>query len=168
MKYMNDDMYMFNGITIPCKATEGDISIVESGGVRGDRYEPHYANPVHKGDALAIVGCTDDGDPLVEVATGNNGPIIGFADARPEPSIDPTTNYTKAQAISANMLRNCGAETTFTDIRPVTAKTGEGITAGDYVKHGADGQSFEKSETETNMIALSDQNSEDRVNIGIK
>jgi len=165
---MNDDIYMFNGITLPCKATEGAISIQESGSVKGDMMVPVYANPIKKGKAVAIVGITEDGYPLVELATGSNGTIIGFAHDKPEPKEDPTQSYTKAQAISANVLRFCGVETAFTDIRPVTAKAGEGIKVGNYVKYGADGQSFEKSNNETNMIALSDQDSENRVNIGIK
>ena len=164
---MNDDIFMFNGITLPCKATEGAISIVETGSVTGNKEEPIYANPIKKGRTVALVGVTEDGYPLVELATGSNGPIIGFAHDKPEPSEDPTKDYTKAQAISAGVLRYCGVETTFVDIRPVTAKAGEGIEAGDYVKYGADGQLFEKSNDETKMIALSNQNSENRVNIGI-
>lgn len=168
MNNMNDDIYMFNGISLPCKASEGAISIKESGSVRGNEKVPTFANPITKGVAVAITGVTADGYPIVEVATGSNGPRIGFAHDKPENSIDPTQDYTKAQAIADNMLRYCGVETTFTDIRPVPAKAGEGIKAGNYVKDGADGQNFEKSATETNMIALSDQNSENRVNIGIK
>lgn len=165
---MTDDIYMFNGITLPCKVTEGAISIQRSQSVRGDSNDPTRANPVAQGDVVSIVGVTLDGYPLVELSDGSNGPIIGFVHDHPEASHDPTTNYTKAQAIAANELRYCGVETSFVDIRPVNAKAGEDISAGDYVQYGADGQSFEKSDTETNMIALSDQNSEDRVNIGIK
>ncbi len=165
---MNDDIFMFNGITLPCKAIEGAISIVETSSVRGDSSKPSYANPIKQGNAVALVGVTDDGYPLVEKANGTNGPIIGFAHDHPEPKEDPTTSYTKAQAISANVLRYCGVETTFTDIRPVPAKAGENIKAGDYVTYGADGQSFEKSDDETKMIALSNQDSENRINIGIK
>ena len=165
---MNDDIYMFHGINFPVKVTEGNVSIAESAGVRGNKLEPLLSNKVKQGDAVALVGVTDDGYPLVELADGTNGPIVGFADSKPEYDYDPTTNYTKAQAIAAGVLRKCGVESTFTDIRPVPAKAGEGIKAGDYVDYGADGQSFEKSDTETNRIALSDQSSENRVNIGIK
>lgn len=165
---MNDDIFMFNGITIPVKVSEGAISIKNSVSVKGDSREPTVAAPVEPGDALALVGITGDGYPLVEYATGSNGVIIGFVHDHPEYDIDPVVDYTKAQAISANMLRKCGAETTFSDIRPVNVKAGESIKAGNYVKYGADGQTFEKSNTETNMIALSDQGSENRINIGIK
>ena len=163
---MNDDIYMFKGINFPAKAVEGAISIKKSAGVRGDRLEPTLANGIVQGDAVAIVGITTDGYILVEKADGTNGPIVGFADSKPEYDYDPIQDYTKQQAITANVLRKVGVESTFVDIRPVTAKAGEGIKAGNYVKYGADGQSFEKSTDETNMIALSDQGSENRINIG--
>lgn len=153
----------FKGITIPCKAVEGAISIVETDSVTGDGKKPTVANKIHQGDAVAIVG-----DFRVELAEGSNGVIIGFAHDHPEWDVDPTTNYTKAQAIAANMLKNIGVETPFTDVRTVPAKSGEGISAGDYVEFGANGQSFEKSDSETNMIALAGQNSDDEIVIGIK
>lgn len=165
---MNDDMYMFHGINFPAKVTEGAISIIESESVRGNKLEPTYAKSVKKGDALAIVGFTEDGYPLVELADGSNGPHVGFADSKPQMDIDPMKDYTAQQAITAGMLRKVGVESTFKDIRPVPVKAGEGITAGDYVTYGADGQKFEKSNAETSMIALSDQDSENRVNIGFK
>lgn len=165
---MNDDIYMFNGITLPCKVLEGAISIKKTVSVTGDSEAPSLANPVARGDAVALIGVTEDGYPLVEYADGSNGVIIGFVHDHPEYDRDPTQSYTKAEAKAAGVLRKCGVETTFDDIRPVPAKEGEGIKAGDYVAYGANGQSFEKSTDPTDMIALSDQNSEDRVNIGIK
>lgn len=165
---MNEDIFMFNGITIPVKVSEGAISIKNSVSVRGDKLEPILATPVTQGEAVALIGITDDGYPLVEYANGSNGVIIGFVHDHPEYDNDPVVDYTKAQAITAGMLRKCGVETTFTDIRAVNVKTGEGITAGDYVKYGADGQKFEKSSTATNMIALSNQGSTNRINIGIQ
>lgn len=165
---MNDDVYMFNGINFPVKVTEGAVSIKRSASVRGDKLEPLLANPVAQGDAVVIVGFTDDGYLLVEFADGTNGVPIGFVDSHPEYDYDPTQDYTKTQAVTAGVLRKCGVESTFADIRPVTAKAGEGIKAGDYVTWGEDGQSFEKSTDPTNIIALSDQNSENKLNIGLK
>lgn len=154
---------MYNGIIIPVDVIEGAISIGESASVKGDNEEPMLANKAHKGNVMAIVG-----DFQVEVATGSNGTIIGFMHDHPEYDVDPTTPYTKTQAISACMLRHGGVETSFKDVRTVTAKTSENIKAGNYVKYGADGQSFEKSATETNMIALAGQNAENKIVIGIK
>ena len=165
---MNEDIYMFNGITLPVRVAEGAISIKDTVSVKGDGKEPTLANAVKQGDAVAIIGVTDDGYPLVEYADGSNGTIIGFVHDHPEYDFDPIKDYTKAQAITAGMLRKCGVETVFDDIRPVPVKAGEGIEAGDYVKYGADGQSFEKSSDETDMIALSNQGTANRIILGIK
>lgn len=165
---MNDDIYMYQGLTIPAKVNEGAISINKSESVKGDSLTPSRANAVETGNTVALIGVTADGYPLVEKADGTNGPIIGFVHDHPEPDNDPVTSYTEQQAIAADMLRKCGVETPFSEIRAVTAKTGEGIQAGNYVKFGADGQNFEKSATETNMLSLSNQGDDNRINIAIK
>ena len=165
---MNDEIYMYDGLTIPAKASEGGISIQNTVSVKGANTGVSLANPVTEGDVVALVGVTEDNYPLVEKATGSNGVIIGFVHDNPEYDYDPITNYTKQQAITAGILRKCGVETPFSEIRPVTAKTGEGIQVGDYVEFGADGQNFEKSATETNMLSLSNQGTDNRINIAIK
>ena len=165
---MNDEIYMYNGLTIPCKVSEGAVSIQNTVSVKGSGKGVSLANPVTKGDAVAITGITEDGYLLVEKATGDNGVIIGFVHDNPEYDYDPTKNYTKQQAITNNILRKCGIETTIVDIRPVNVKAGENIAVGNYVKYGADGQKFEKSATETNIIALSTQGTDNRINIAIK
>ena len=154
---------MYNGITIPVKVVEGNITIANTVSVTGDSKKPVVANPVAPGDKVAITG-----DFRVEKADGTNGTIIGFVHDHPEYSIDPTQAYTKAQAISAGMLRECGVETAFTDVREVTAKASEGIVAGDYVEDGADGQTYEKASDATNMIALSAQDAEDKFTVAIR
>jgi len=154
---------MYKGLTIPCKAVEGTITITDTVSVTGDSKKPVLSNPIAQGDAVAITG-----DLQVEKATGSNGTIIGFVHDHPEYDVDPVTNYTKAQAISAGMLRNVGVDTAFVDVREVPCKASEGIAPGDYVKYGADGQAFEKSATETNMIALTTQGTSNIVTIGIQ
>ena len=156
---------MFNGIVIPVTAVEGIISIVETVSVTGDGAKPSVANPVKQGDAVAIVG-----DFQVEKATGSNGPIIGFVHDHPEYDIDPTTGYTKAQAISAGMLRKCGVETVFADVRTVPAKASEAITAGMYVEWSADGwkKTASSGTTVSDAIALTAQTSDDTIVIGLK
>lgn len=156
---------IFNGIIIPCKAVEGKISIVETVSVTGDGQKPSVANPVKQGDAVAIVG-----DFQVAKADGSNGAVIGFAHDHPEYDIDPTTEYTQAQAISAGMLRNLGVETVFADVRTVPAKASEAITAGMYVQWSADGwkKTASSGTTESNAIALSGQTSDDLIVIGLK
>ena len=158
---------MFNGITIPVTVVEGDITITETVSVTGDSKKPTLANPCKQGDAVAITG-----DFQVEKASGSNGVIIGFLHDHPEYKVDPATNYTKAQAISAGVLREAGVETVFSDIRTVPAKSGESITAGMYVTFHTDGQQFVKTTssgtTESNMICLSGQTTDNKIVIGIK
>lgn len=153
------------GITIPAKAIEGAISIVEGNGVQGDITAPVVAAPIKKGDAVALVHNANIDGFVVQKATGTAGEIIiGFAHDRPEFDKDPTTALTQNQAIAADALRQLGVETTFTDIRVVKAKTGEGIQAGDKVVFGASG--FEKDNTNGTILCLKGQTSENTIIIG--
>ena len=153
------------GIVIPVKAVEGAISIAETVSVNGDGKKPVVAAPIKQGDAVAITG-----DLQVEKADGTNGVVIGFAHDHPEFDVDPTKAYTKAQAISAGMLRNVGVETAFTDVRTVPAKASEAITAGMYLVWSADGykKTASSGTTVSDTIALTAQSSDDTVVIGIK
>ena len=159
------ELNMFNGITIPGTIVEGAISIKETVSVTGDEKKPTLSNPGKQGHAVAIIG-----DLQVEVADGSNGTVIGFIHDHPEYDVDPMKDYTKAQAISAGMLRKCGVETTFTDIRTVDAKASESITAGMYLVWSADGykKTASSGTTVSDTIALSAQDDDDRVIIGIK
>jgi len=169
MEDMNTMLNIFKGITFPAKAVEGAISIVETVSVTGDGTKPSLAAPVKQGDELAIIG--DDGEtPFVAKATGNNGVIIGFAHDHPEYDIDPTTAYTEAQAKSAGMLRNCGVESVFADIRTVSAKASEAIKAGMYVEWSADGwkKTASSGTTASDAICLIGQTTDDKITIGLK
>lgn len=160
---------IFKGITIPAKAVEGAVSIVEYVSVTGDGKKPKVANPVAQGDAVAIVG--DDGKhPLVSKATGANGVIIGFCHDHPEYDIDPTQGYTENQAKAADVLRKCGVDTVFSDVRTVPAKASEAITAGMYVEFSTDGwkKTASSGTTESNAIALVGQTSDDEIVVGLK
>ena len=156
---------IFKGIILPCKAVEGTITIAETASVTGDGKAPVLSAPVKQGDAVAITG-----DLQVEKADGTNGVVIGFAHDHPEYDVDPSTNYTKAQAISAGMLRNVGVETSFTDVRTVDAKASESITPGMYLVWSADGykKTASSGTTVSDTIALTAQDSDDKVVIGIK
>lgn len=159
------DVNIFNGIILPMKAVEGAISIVNTVSVHGDNKAPSVASPVKQGDAVAITG-----DFQVEKATGSNGVVIGFAHDHPEYEVDPTTNYTKTQAVNAGMLRNVGVETVFADVRTVPAKASESITPGLYVEWSADGwkKTASSGTTKSDAIALTTQGSDDKIVIGIK
>ena len=156
---------IYKWITIPVTVKEGAISIVETVSVNGDGKKPVVASPVKQGDAVVLTG-----DLQVEAADGTNGPVIGFVHDHPEFEVDPTTGYTQAQAITAGMLRQCGVETAFTDVRTVSAKSGESITAGLYVEFSADGwkKTASSGTTKSDAIALVGQNSDDKIVIGLK
>lgn len=156
---------MYKGIVLPVDAKEGKIDIIETASVNGAEKKPVLQYPVKPGDAVVL---TDE--LQVTKADGTNGVIIGFVHDNPEFSVDPTQNYTQAQAISAGMLRRCGVETTFVDIRTVPAKASEGITAGKYVEFSTDGFKLTSSSgaTESNFIALTDQTTANTVVVGIK
>lgn len=163
------EQYMFNGIILPAKVIEGAISIKDTVSVTGAEKKPTLSNQAQIGKELAIVG--HDGEyPLVELADGTNGPIIGFLHDNPEYDIDPSKDYTKAQATAAGMLRKCGVETTFVDVRTVDAKASESITPGMYVEWSADGwkKTASSGTTKSDAIALSVQGTDNRIIIGLK
>ena len=162
-------MDIFKGITIPAKALEGAVSIVETVSVTGDGPKPSVAKPIAQGDRLAIVG--DNGEePYVAKADGTNGVTIGFAHDHPEYELDPTTPYTENQAKTAGVLRNVGVETPFTDVRTVPAKASEAITAGMYVEWSVDGwkKTASSGTTVSDAICIIGQSAENEIVIGIK
>jgi len=156
---------MFNGIIIPVDVVEGAITITETVSVTGDKSEPSLAAKVEEGDAVAITG-----DFQVEKATGSNGVVIGFVHDHPEYEVDPTHNYTKTQAVNAGMLRKCGVETTFVDVRTVPAKASESITPGMYVEWSADGwkKTASSGTTKSDAIALTTQGTDNIIVVGLK
>jgi hypothetical protein len=156
---------MFNGIIIPVAAVEGQITISDAVSVHGDSKAITLAAPVKQGDAVAITG-----DFQVEKATGSNGVVIGFVHDHPEYDVDPATGYTKTQAVNAGMLRKCGVETTFADVRTVPAKASESITPGMYVEWSADGwkKTASSGTTKSDAIALTTQGSDDKIVVGLK
>jgi len=160
---------IFKGITFPAKAVEGAVTIVETVSVTGDAKKPSVAKPVKQGDAVAIIG--DDGEyTLIAKADGTNGVVVGFAHDHPEYDVDPTQDYTENQAKSADVLRKCGVESAFTDVRTVPAKASEAITAGMYVEWTKDGykKTASSGTTVSDSICLIGQTSDDEIVVGIK
>lgn len=153
------------GIVLPVQAKEGAISIANTVSVTGDGKKPVLASPVEQGDEVVLTG-----DLQVAKADGTNGAVIGFVHDHPEFDVDPTQGYTQAQAISANMLRKCGIETAFVNVRTVKAKASEAITAGMYVEFSADGwkKTASSGTTKSDAIALVGQTTDDEIVIGLK
>ena len=116
---------------------------------------------VVKGDLVEIAG-------EMTVAAHSSGVPIGYVANTPKWEIEPRINYTQAEAISADMLREAGIETFFKTIKTVDAKASEGITAGKYVVLKQEVElSASSGSTATNAIALSAQDTNNRVIIGI-
>ena len=156
------------GITFPAKALEGKISIVETVSVTGDGKKPSLASPVKQGDEVTLAG--DDGEYPYIKAAGASDVIIGFVHDHPEYDVDPTEELTENAAKTADMLRKCGVESTFIDIRTVPAKASEAITAGMYVEFSTDGwkKTASSGTTASNAICLIGQSSDDEITIGLK
>jgi len=145
------------GVIAPFKAKEGTITITEGASAHGNIKVPVMGAPIKKGDYVAL-----DGEMTVKKA-GSSDTIIGIAYNTPKWDVEPTTNYTQAQALSAGVLREVGIETKFKKILTVPAKASEGIAAGDYVTLKAE---VEKSQSATDYMALSAQDANDLVVIG--
>ena len=123
--------------------------------VNGKVVKPSYG--VKKGDFVTI-----DGEMIVKAA-GASDAIIGIVYNAPKFEVEPRQDYTQAQAVSADMLREVAVETVFKKILTVDAKASEGIAPGDYVTLKA---KVEKSSNATEYMALSAQDSNNRVIIG--
>ena len=150
------------GVRIAFKAKEGTITMTETNPVGGSRVEPKLSAPIKKGDKVKL-----DGDMTIAAAT-TGSLVIGEAYANPlDFEIQPTTNYTQAQAISADMLREVTVETIFKKIARVKCKTGESIAAGDYLEYGStDIDEFEEADSASNIIALTAIDSDNEVIAG--
>ena len=146
------------GAVAPFKAKEGTITITETAGAHGAIKAPVLSAGLSKGDLVEL-----DGEMTVKAHS--SGVPLGFVYNVPKwVEGEPRTNYTQAQAISAGMLREVGIETIFAKIVTLDAKASEGIAAGDYVDLKAE---VEKADSATNAIALSAQDTNNRVVVGL-
>ena len=158
---MSKELNIGTGVTAPFKVKEGTITITTSATAHGDIKAPVMGSEVVKGDLVEIAG-------EMTVAAHSSGIPIGYVANTPKWEIEPRINYTQAEAISADMLREAGIETFFKTIKTVDAKASEGITAGKYVVLKQEVElSSSSGSTATNAIALSAQDSNNRVIIGI-
>ena len=144
------------GVVAPFKVKEGTITMTTTNGVGGDKIEPVLSAAVEKGDFVKL---TDDFQ-VIKTTDGSDF-IIGRVYNNPKWETEPRTNYTQAQAVSADLLREVGIETIFKKILTVPAKASEGITAGKFVLFKASGVELSSSSgaTETKYLALTDQDS---------
>ena len=149
---------------VPFKAKEGDISIVKTQTAAGTITGPSVASPLDKGVPVEL-------DSEMTVKAYNSGLFIGFVYNEGKwVNGEPRTAMNQSAAVSADALREVGIETIFKKVVTLTGKTSESITAKKYLVFHSNGTvklSSSSGATETNMIALSDQDTNDKVVVGI-
>ena len=149
---------------VPFKAKEGDITIVKTQTAAGTITGPSVASPLEKGAAVEL-------DSEMTVKAYNSGLFIGFVYNEGKwVNGEPRTAMNQSSAVSADALREVGIETIFKKIVTLTGKTSESITAKKYLVFHSNGTvklSSSEGSTATNMVALSDQDTNDRVIVGI-
>lgn len=149
---------------VPFNAKEGDITIVKTQTAAGTISGPSVASPLTKGAAVEL-------DSDMTVKAYNNGLFIGFVYNEGKwVNGEPRTAENQAAAVSAGDLREVGIETIFKKVITLKGKASEGITAKKYLVFHTDGTvklSASSGSTATDMIALSAQDSNNRVVVGI-
>ena len=149
---------------VPFKAKEGDISIVKTQTAAGTISGPSVASPLAKGAAVEL-------DSEMTVKAYNSGLFIGFVYNEGKwLNGEPRTAMNQAGAVSADALREVGIETIFKKIITLTGKTSESITAKKYLEFHSDGTvklTSSSGSTASNMVALSAQDTNDNVVVGI-
>ena len=161
------------GAVAPFKALEGAVSIDTINDVGGDIKGPKVASSLKQGDIVELGVDVSDSNKVLALTVQplNNGVPIGIVYNK-SPNwvggVAPKQAYTQAQAISGNILREWNIETIFKKIVTLDAKTSEGITTGLYCVLSKDGvkKSASSGTTATDIIALSDQTTGNRVVVG--
>ena len=116
------------GVVCPFKAKEGTITISEGATAHGTVKVPVLSAPLKEGDFVEL-----DGAMTVKALT-TSGVAIGIVYTKTGKwDVEPTTDYTQAQAVSADKLREFGIETIFKKILTVPVKSSESIAAGKYL-----------------------------------
>lgn len=149
---------------VPFKAKEGDISIVKTQTAAGTITGPSVASPLAKGAAVEL-------DDDMTVKAYNSGLFIGFVYNEGKwVNGEPRTAANQSTAASAGDLREVGIETIFKKVVTLTGKTSENIAAKKYLVFHSDGTvklSSSSGSTATNMVALSAQDTNNKVVVGI-
>lgn len=149
------------GVICPFKAKEGTITITDGATAHGNLRVPVLSAGLKKGDLVEL-------DSEMTIKKLSSGVPIGEVYNTPKwTNVEPSSDYTQAQAVTAGLLREVGIETIFKKIETRPAKSGAGITAGKYLVLKAEMElSASSGSTATNCIALSAQDSNNRVVVG--
>ncbi len=149
---------------VPFFAKEGDITIAKTQTAAGTITGPSVASPLDKGAAVEL-------DSDMTVKAYNDGIFIGFVYNEGKwVNGEPRTAQNQAAAVSAGNLREVGIETIFKKVVTLTGKTSENIAAKKYLVFHSNGTvklSASSGSTVTNMVALTAQDTNDRVVVGI-
>ena len=149
---------------VPFNAKEGDITIVKTQTAAGTISGPSVASPLAKGAAVEL-------DSDMTVKAYSSGLFIGFVYNEGKwVNGEPREGQNQSAAVSAGNLREVGIETIFKKVITLTGKTSESITAKKYLVFHSDGTvklSASSGSTATNMVALSDQDTNNKVVVGI-
>ena len=151
------------GVVAPFKAKEGTITISEGASAHGTIKVPVLSAALKKGQFVEL-----DGAMTVKALT-TSGVAVGIVANSPKWDVEPTTNYTQAEAVSADKLREVGIETIFKKILTVPV-TGT-VAAGNYLvpddsTAGAFEQSASSGATASNYIALTAKSSDNTAVVG--
>ena len=154
------------GVVAPFKAKEGTITISEGATAHGTikiKAEKVQYSDLKKGDFVEL-----DGAMTVKALTTSGVPL-GIVYNTPKWDVEPTTDRTQAQAISAGELREVGIETIFKKI--LTVDVSGTVAAGNYLvpddtTAGKFEQSASSGTTASNIIALTAKDSNDQAVVG--
>lgn len=140
------------GPVIEAVAKEGNVSIVTTHGIGGNKTEPQVASPISKGMAVKIAGWdATENAPIFEACSAGDA-HIGYAFNDPEFEIEPTASASygsyKSRRFSV-VLRGHYVETV-----PLEAAN-SAVSVGNYIKPGATtANKYDKDSNPTNAIAL--------------
>ena len=149
---------------VPFKAKEGDITIAKTQTAAGTITGPSVASPLAKGAAVEL-------DDDMTVKAYNSGLFIGFVYNEGKwVNGEPREAANQSTAAGAGDLREVGIETIFKKVITLKGKTSENIAAKKYLVFHSDGTvklSSSSGSTATNMVALSAQDTNNKVVVGI-
>ena len=153
------------GVVAPFKAKEGTITISEGASAHGTIKVPVLSAALKKGQFVEL-----DGDLTVKALT-TSGTAIGIVYNEPKWNVEPTTDRTQAQAVSAGELREVGIETIYKKILTVPVKSSESIAAGKYLvaddtTAGEFKLSASSGATASDVVALTAKSSDNTVVAG--
>ena len=153
------------GVVCPFKAKEGTITISEGATAHGTVKVPVLSAPLKEGDFVELDGA------LTVKALTTTGTAIGIVYTKTGKwDVEPTTDYTQAQAVSADKLREFGIETIFKKI--MTVDVSGTVNAGDYLvpddtTAGKFEQSASSGATASDYMALTAKSSDNTVVLGL-